>query len=58
MNGLDQVVVALWLLPVVLFILVPLCMTVLWGIASFFFSFKTSSAGEKKQASVDDAVTA
>ena len=58
MNGLDQVVVALWFLPVVLFILVPLCLTVLWGIVSLLRSFWRMAVQDKKQVSVDDAVTA
>lgn len=34
MNALDQVVIALWFLPVVLFIIIPLCITCLWGVLS------------------------
>ncbi len=34
MNGLDQVVVALWFLPAVLFIIIPLCMSCVWGVLS------------------------
>ncbi len=30
MNGLDQVIVALWFLPVVLFIVIPLCVVAVW----------------------------
>lgn len=30
MNGLDQIIVALWFLPVVLFIVIPLCLGALW----------------------------
>jgi hypothetical protein len=30
MNGLDQIVIALWFLPVVLFIIVPLCVGTFW----------------------------
>lgn len=30
MNGLDQIIVALWFLPVALFIVIPLCLGALW----------------------------
>lgn len=30
MNGLDQIIVALWFFPVVLFIMIPLCLGALW----------------------------
>ena len=30
MNGLDQVVVYMWFLPVVLFIVMPLCVGAVW----------------------------
>lgn len=35
MNGLDLIVVSLWFLPVVLFIIIPLSITCLWGVVSF-----------------------
>lgn len=37
MNGLDQIVVALWFLPVVLFVVVPLCMGIIWLPISLFY---------------------
>ncbi len=58
MNGLDQVIVAFWFLPVVLYILVPLCLTFFWGIASVFVSFKTTGVQEEGAAADNDAVTA
>lgn len=30
MNGLDQIIVALWCLPVILFIILPLCIGMAW----------------------------
>jgi len=36
MNGLDQIVVALWFLPVVLFIIMPLCIGIVWLPISLF----------------------
>jgi len=39
MNGLDQIVIALWFLPVVLFIIVPLSIGALWLPISLFFRF-------------------
>ncbi len=36
MNGLDQVVVYLWFLPVVLFIVIPLCIGAVWWPVSLF----------------------
>ncbi|MEE4165789.1 MAG: hypothetical protein V2I35_07315 [Desulfocapsaceae bacterium] len=59
MNGLDQVVVVMWFIPVVLFIVIPLCLTVFWAIASFFLSiFKTAGEQEKREAEVGEAATA
>ena len=37
MNGLDQIVVALWFLPVIVFIIVPLCMGCIWLPFSLLF---------------------
>ncbi len=37
MNGLDQVVVYMWFLPVVLFIVMPLCVGAVWWPISLFF---------------------
>ena len=36
MNGLDQVVVYMWFLPVVLFIVMPLCVGAVWWPISLF----------------------
>ena len=36
MNGLDQVVVYMWFLPVVLFIGMPLCVGAVWWPISLF----------------------
>lgn len=36
MNGLDQVVVYMWFLPVVLFIAMPLCVGAVWWPISLF----------------------
>ena len=36
MNGLDQVVVFMWFLPAVLFIVMPLCVGVVWLPISLF----------------------
>lgn len=30
MNGLDQIVIAMWFLPVVIFIVMPLCIGAVW----------------------------
>lgn len=30
MNGLDQIVIAMWFLPVALFIVMPLCIGAVW----------------------------
>ena len=38
MNGLDQLIVALWFLPVALFIVIPLCVSCVWGIISLLTS--------------------
>lgn len=36
MNGLDQVVVYMWFLPVVLYIIMPLCVGAVWWPISLF----------------------
>jgi hypothetical protein len=59
MNGLDQVVVVMWIIPVVLFIVIPLCLTVFWALSSFVLSiFKTAGEQEKREADVGNAATA
>lgn len=37
MNGLDQIIVALWLLPVVLFIIIPLSIACLNPLYAYLF---------------------
>ncbi|MGI9538021.1 MAG: hypothetical protein ACR2PB_13200 [Desulfocapsaceae bacterium] len=37
MKGLDQVVVYMWFLPVILFIVMPLCVGAVWWPISLFF---------------------
>ena len=36
MSELDQIIVFLWFLPVVLFIVIPLCVGAVWWPVSFF----------------------
>jgi hypothetical protein len=48
MNGLDQVVVVLWFLPVILFIIIPLCLTCLWGVISFFGVLLRPATGQQE----------
>ena len=36
MNGLDQVVVYMWFLPVVLYIVMPLCVGAVWWPISLY----------------------
>ena len=38
MFGMDQLIVALWFLPVILFIVLPLGIGCVWGIVSALFS--------------------
>ena len=38
MNGIDQLIVALWFLPVVLFIVLPLAVGCVWGFISVLTS--------------------
>ena len=38
MNGLDQLIVTLWFLPVILFIVLPLCLSCIWGTISLLIS--------------------
>jgi len=46
MNGLDQIIVTLWFFPVIAFIIIPLCLTCVWGIISLLIPFKQMS-GER-----------
>ena len=49
MNGLDQIIVALWFLPVVLFIIIPLAVTCLWLVAAPLRALVTPIAGQSRQ---------
>lgn len=49
MNGLDQVIIALWCLPVVLFIIVPLIIGFVWMPISFFVEFIQRRAEHERQ---------
>ena len=49
MNGLDQIIVALWFLPVVLFILIPLAVACLWVVISPIKALLTPIAGQSRQ---------
>lgn len=48
MTGIDQFVVYLWFLPVVLFIVIPLCMSCFGALYSMFSVFKPV-AGQKRK---------
>ncbi len=48
MNVLDQVIVGLWFLPVVLFIVIPLCITCLWGVVSLLLGSFGRVAGQER----------
>ena len=48
MNGLDQIVTALWFLPVVLFIIIPLCLTCLYGVLSILVPLFRPVAGQER----------
>ena len=39
MNGLDQIAVALWFLPLVVFIVIPLAIGAIWLPVSLFLKF-------------------
>lgn len=49
MNGLDQIIVALWFLPVVLFILMPLAVTCLWMVIAPIRALATPIAGQARE---------
>jgi len=38
MYGIDLIIVSLWLLPVTLFIIIPLALTCLWSVVSLVVS--------------------
>jgi len=48
MIGIDQVIVALWFLPVVLFILLPLFVSIFGLLYSMFDVFKPIAGQERK----------
>lgn len=52
MNGLDQVVVSLWFLPVVLFIIMPLSVGVVWLPISLFIRLIHREAAQDRQVEV------
>ena len=59
MLGIDEIMVALWFLPVVLFILVPLTMTCIWIVIYPLIALFRPIAGQsKRQHSIGSAATA
>lgn len=46
MSGLDQIIVALWFLPVVLFVVIPLSVTCLWLLVSPIIALLRPIAGQ------------
>ena len=50
MNGLDQVVVYMWFLPVVIFIVMPLCVGAVWWPISLFFKLVRREAAQEGKA--------
>jgi uncharacterized membrane protein len=59
MLGFDQIIVALWFLPVVLFIIIPLTMTCIWVVVSPIIALFRPVAGQsKEQQSIKSAATA
>ena len=46
MNGIDQIIVALWFLPVVLFVIIPLSVTCLWLLISPIVALLRPVAGQ------------
>ena len=48
MNGLDQIIVYLWFLPVVLFIVIPLCIGVVWWPVSLFIKLIQREAARER----------
>ena len=47
MNGLDQVIISLWFLPVVLFVILPLFVGCFWILYNMFDVFKPIAGQEK-----------
>ena len=59
MHGFDEIIVALWFLPVVLFIIIPLTMTCIWVVLSPIIALFRPVAGQsKEQQSIKSAATA
>ena len=52
MNGLDQLVVYLWFLPVVLFIAIPLCIGAIWWPISLFVKLIQREAAQEREAEI------
>ena len=52
MNGLDQIVVYLWFLPAVLFIVMPLCVGVVWLPISLFVKLLQREAVHDRAAEI------
>ena len=50
MNGLDQVVVYMWFLPVILFIVMPLCVGAAWWPILLFFKIIQREAAQEHAA--------
>ena len=49
MNGLDQVVIILWFLPVMLFIIAPLFVGLVWKPISLFLNFIKREVTQERQ---------
>ena len=59
MIGFDEIIVALWFLPVVLFILIPLTSTCMWIVISPIIALFRPIAGQsKKYQSLESPATA
>ena len=50
MNGMDQIIVYLWFLPVVLFIVIPLCVGAVWWPVSLFIKLIRREAAHDRSA--------
>lgn len=49
MNGLDQIIVIMWFLPVVLFIVMPLCVGTIWLPISLMIKLVRREAVQSRQ---------
>jgi hypothetical protein len=59
MIGIDEIIVALWFLPVVLYIFIPLIVTCNWLIISLLIALVRPIAGQaERQQSLKGAATA